>query len=174
MIRKATLADIPRIAEIETAGCRFAYKDIVSDEILFRDTLVLERIPIISFWIHDGAFTVYVYEDDTNKVVKGIMGIGACSDNDKLRAYELHVLYVDPAFLRHGIGTNLLSYFEASGKSAGFAEFVIWVLKGQRNRKRLLQQKRIYRRFFRKDLQAIQNGGNPVYKKMIRCNERKK
>jgi Acetyltransferases len=130
MIRKATLADIPRIAEIETAGCRFAYKDIVSDEILFRDTLVLERIPIISFWIHDGAFTVYVYEDDTNKVVKGIMGIGACSDNDKLRAYELHVLYVDPAFLRHGIGTNLLSYFEASGKSAGFAEFVIWVLKG--------------------------------------------
>ena len=50
-------------------------------------------------------------------------------DDDKQGAFELHFIYVDPDFLRMGIGTEMLRFFEQKGKEKGCREFVVWVLQ---------------------------------------------
>ena len=129
MIRKATIEDAARIAEIEVFSSRYAYKDFVAEEILFCNTLVENRIPRYKEWISKNVFELYVYEDPDTKVIKGMMGFGKCGDEDKANAFELHFIYVDPSFLRAGIGSQMISFFEAAGRAQGFSEYVIWVLQ---------------------------------------------
>ncbi|MCR4731318.1 MAG: GNAT family N-acetyltransferase [Saccharofermentans sp.] len=58
-----------------------------------------------------------------------LKSIGRCEDEDKGNAFELHFIYVDPDYLRIGIGSEMLMLFEQKGKESGFEEFVIWVLE---------------------------------------------
>jgi GNAT superfamily N-acetyltransferase len=127
MIRLATQEDANRIAEIDVFTGRWAYKDFVSHQILFKETLVENRIEKIKKRINIDDY-VYVYEDE-NKIIKGFMGIAKCGDLDKQDAYELHFLYIEPAFSRNGIGAMLLKYFEERGILLGHKEFIIWVLE---------------------------------------------
>ena len=129
MIREAEVQDSARIAEIEVKSCRFAYKDIVPEEHLFKDFTVERRIPVYESWIGEKRFELYVYEDPGSGIIKGMMGIGRCEDEDKENAFELHFIYVDPDYLRLGIGSEMLMLFEQKGKERGFEEFVIWVLE---------------------------------------------
>ena len=58
-----------------------------------------------------------------------MMGIGMSEDDDKKEAFELHFLYVDPDYLRRGIGSEMLRFFEQTGREKGCREFVVWVLE---------------------------------------------
>ena len=129
MIRKATVEDGDRIAGIEVASSRYAYKDILSEDFLYRDLTVESRAPVHKYWISEKRFEEYVYEDPDTGLIKGMMGIGMCEDEDKTDAFELHFLYIDPDFLRIGIGSEMLKFFEQKGKDRGCSEFVIWVLE---------------------------------------------
>ena len=129
MIRKANIADAARIAEIDVISQRFAYKNIVAEELLYKDLLVENRIPRFKSWISEEAFLIYVYEDDSNGIIKGMMGFGKCGDEDKPDVYELAFIYMDPDFCRQGIGTQMIRYFENDGLQKGYKEFVIWVLE---------------------------------------------
>ncbi len=51
MIRKATLNDSTRIAEIDVASSRYAYESIVSEKNLYEDLSVEKRIPVYENWI---------------------------------------------------------------------------------------------------------------------------
>ena len=132
MIRGATIGDAARIAEIDVNSCRYAYKGIVSDECLFKDLSVESRIPSVERWINEKYFEIYVYEDPDTGMIKGMMGIGECGDEDKKGAFELHFIYVDPEFVRAGIGSEMLKLFEDKGREKGFSEFVVWVLEENR------------------------------------------
>ena len=129
MIREATVNDAARIAEIEVTSSRFAYRNVVSEECLYRDMSVENRIPVYQRWISEKRFALYVYETQDKGVVKAMMGIGMCEDEDKTNAFELHFIYVDPGFVREGIGSELLELFEKTGKEKGCSELVIWVLE---------------------------------------------
>jgi ribosomal protein S18 acetylase RimI-like enzyme len=129
MIRPATMQDASRIAEIDVSSCRFAYNNIVSEEILFRDTLVENRIQNVKNWISENKILVFVYEDEKNKIIKGMMGIGKCEDPDKKDAFELHFLYIEPFYSRMGIGSLMMGFFEEKGIELGYKEFVVWVLE---------------------------------------------
>jgi ribosomal protein S18 acetylase RimI-like enzyme len=129
MIRLAKIEDAGRIAEINIAGWRFAYKDFVSEEDLYINLKIEDKINIIKTWINEKDEYVYVFEDDMNHVIKGMMGIDKCFDDDKNDAYEMHFLYVDPVFSRNGIGMKMIEYFEEKGKQLDKSEFVIWVLE---------------------------------------------
>lgn len=129
MIRTATLGDSARIAEIEVNSSRFAYKDIVPDNCLYEDLSVENRIPVYKRWIDENRFEIYVYEDPVSGLIKGMMGIGMCEDDDKENAFELHFIYVDPDYLRVGIGSEMLQFFEQKGRDKNCSEFVIWVLE---------------------------------------------
>ena len=128
MIREATINDSARTAEIDAVSSRFAYKNILSDECL-KELSVENRIPVHRRWITEKRFDMYVYEDPETGFIRGMMGIGMNEDDDKQGAFELHFIYVDPDFLRMGIGTEMLQFFEQKGKEKGCREFVVWVLE---------------------------------------------
>ena len=128
MIREAELKDAARIAQIEVESSRFAYKGVVSDKCLYEDLTVENRIPVYERWISEKRFKLYVYEDPQSGIVKGMLGLGMCEDEDKTNAFELHFIYLDPEYVRMGIGTEMLQFFENIGKEKGCSEFVIWVL----------------------------------------------
>ena len=128
MIREATINDSARTAEIDAVSSRYAYKNILSDECL-KELSVENRIPVHRRWITEKRFDMYVYEDPETGFIRGMMGIGMNEDDDKQGAFELHFIYVDPDFLRMGIGTEMLRFFEQKGKEKGCREFVVWVLQ---------------------------------------------
>ena len=129
MIREAKVEDSARIAEIEVNSSRYAYKNIVSDECLFKDLSVESRVPVYEYWISQKRFELYVNEDPDTGIIKGMMGIGMCEDEDKDNAFELHFIYVDPDYVRAGTGTEMLKFFEQKGSEKGCSEYVIWVLE---------------------------------------------
>lgn len=128
MIREATVDDSTRIAEIDAVSSRYAYRDILSDACL-EDLSVENRAPVHKRWIAEKRFGVYVYEDSDTGIIKGMMGIGMSEDDDKKDAFELHFIYVDPDYLRMGIGSEMLRFFEQKGREQGCQAFVIWVLE---------------------------------------------
>lgn len=128
MIREATVDDATRIAEIDAISSRYAYQGIIPDECL-RDLSVENRVPVHKRWIAEKRFGVYVYEDSDTGLIKGMMGIGMSEDDDKRDAFELHYIYVDPDYLRMGVGSEMLRFFEQKGKEKGCLEYVVWVLE---------------------------------------------
>jgi len=128
MIREATIHDAPRTAEIDVISSRYAYQNILSEELL-KDLTVENRVPVHTRWIAEKRFDMYVYEDPDTGIVKAMMGIGMNEDDDKEGAFELHFIYVDPAYVRQGIGSEMIRFFEEKGKEKGCKEFVIWVLE---------------------------------------------
>ena len=123
MIREAKLSDAARIAEIEVMSCRYAYKDIVPYDCLFKDMTVEGRTLSVERWINEKLFGIYVNEDPDTGVIKGMMGIGMNEDDDKDNAFELHFIYVDPDYMRSGAGTEMLDLFELKGREKGCTEF---------------------------------------------------
>ena len=128
MIREATINDSARTAEIDAVSSLYAYISILSEECL-RDLSVENRIPVHQRWIAEKRFGIYVYEDADTGIIKGMMGIGMCEDDDKKGAFELHFLYVDPDYVRTGIGSELLRFFEQKGREKGCPEYIVWVLE---------------------------------------------
>ena len=128
MIREATIHDAVRTAEIDVISSRYAYQNILSEELL-KDLTVENRVPVHTRWIAEKRFDMYVYEDPDTGIVKAMMGIGMNEDDDKEGAFELHFIYVDPAYVRQGIGSEMIRFFEEKGKEKGCKEFVIWVLE---------------------------------------------
>ena len=128
MIREATIHDAVRTAEIDVISSRYAYQNILSEELL-KDLTVENRVPVHTRWISEKRFDMYVYEDPDTGIVKAMMGIGMNEDEDKEGAFELHFIYVDPAYVRQGIGSEMIRFFEEKGKEKGCKEFVIWVLE---------------------------------------------
>ena len=128
MIREATIHDAVRTAEIDVISSRYAYQNILSEELL-KDLTVENRVPVHTRWISEKRFDMYVYEGPDSGIVKAMMGIGMNEDEDKENAFELHFIYVDPAYVRQGIGSEMIRFFEEKGKEKGCREFVIWVLE---------------------------------------------
>ena len=128
MIREATIHDAARTAEIDVISSRYAYQNILSEELL-KDLTVENRVPVHTRWISEKRFDMYVYEDPDTGIVKAMMGIGMNEDEDKENAFELHFIYVDPAYVRQGIGSEMIRFFEEKGREKGCREFVIWVLE---------------------------------------------
>jgi len=127
MIRKATIEDVIRIAEIHVMGWRFAYRNLISDEFLFRNMNVPARIARFTKAIEDGKEDIYVYEE--NQIVKAFMIIGPCRDEDRPSSFELWGLYVDPFMLRNGIGSKMLNFCEQRALEQGYGDVVLWVLE---------------------------------------------
>ena len=160
MIREATIDDAIRIAEIEVISSRYAYTNIVSDECLYKDLSVENRIPVHEKWIAGQRFEVYVYEDSRTGMIQGKMGIGISKDDDKRGAFELHYLYVDPEYVRMGIGSEMLRFFEHKGKDKGCSEYVVWVLEEneaarsfyEKNDYRLDGKKKTFKRWNKREI----------------------
>ena len=110
MVRKATIDDVNRIAEINVMGWRFTYRNLITEEFLFKTMDISKRIISFKKAIEELKEEIYVFEED--HIIKAFMAIGRCRDSDKTSSYELWGLYVDPFMIRNGIGSKLLDYCE--------------------------------------------------------------
>jgi len=119
-------ADIPRVAEIIVFGWRSAYRGIISDEYLFNERLVTSQINSLEEAMRDGNAEHYVFDDG---IVKAMLKICPCSDEDKVDAFELYELYVDPFFQKQGIGALMIDFFEERAKEYGYNELCIWTFE---------------------------------------------
>ncbi len=165
MIREATVNDAGRIAEIEVFSSRFAYRNVVSDVCLYKDLSVENRIPVYQRWISENRFKLYVNEDPDTGIIKGMMGIGMCEDEDKTNAFELHFIYVDPDYVRMGAGSEMLQFFENAGKEKGSTEYVIWVLEEngmgrsfyEKNNYHLDGKDKIFKRWNKREIRYVKS-----------------
>ena len=165
MIREATVNDSARIAEIDVISSRYAYQNILSDECLYHDLTVENRIPVYRKWITEKRFEIYVYEDPGTEIMKGMMGIGMSEDDDKTGAFELHFLYIDPEYVRTGIGSEMLKFFEQKGREKGCPEFVVWVLEEngmgisfyQKNGYRPDGKEKIFKRWNKREIRYVKS-----------------
>ena len=121
MLRKATIKDVSRIAEIIIFGKRVAYRDIFNDD--FGTFNELQVIDIIDEYRSNPALleNMIVYDDG---ILKGV--INRKIDGDSIEICEF---YVEPFFKRMGIGNVLMQGVIAEAKAAHKKRLFLWVIK---------------------------------------------
>lgn len=134
MVRLAELKDLSRVAEINVYGWRNTYRGIIDDNFLFCELSVEKSIERLKKKINTQNSTskLYVYEDDKDGIIKGMMRTGMCRDSDKSDSFELMAIYVEKAFERSGVGSKLITHFQKKAKEAGVHELCIWVFQENR------------------------------------------
>ena len=121
MVRKATMQDIPRIAEIIIFGKRVAYRPI------FRNDLVsfneLRVIDIIEDYRKNPSLieNMIVYDDG---IIKGILNRNFVDDT-----VEFSEFYIEPFFKRQGIGTELIQHAIFEAKRDHKKKIFLWVIQ---------------------------------------------
>ena len=132
MIRQAKVEDAKEIASIVNRSWQTAYKGLIDDD--FLDSLSIEENT--KRWIENiksqsEANNIYVYEDEDDNKIKGVIRFGEPGDkkNNKFNA-EIHVLYVEPDSKRKGIGTKLFKLAINNFLDRGKQDLIIWCLKG--------------------------------------------
>ena len=97
-IRKATVEDIPRIAEILVFSKRQNYRNIFNDDI--GSFVELQVYPLAKMYYENPELLerVFVYDDE---FVKGLI---------RIEGVEIPELYVEPFFEGKGIGGKLLDF----------------------------------------------------------------
>jgi len=130
MIRIENIEDSSRMAEIHVFGWRCAYKDFISVDYLYNKFTVKIREEKFREYlsVKNDSEGNYVYEDQN--VVKAILTIGNCRDDDKdNKTFELMGIYVDPLFQRQKIGTKLVDFCIKEAISKNKKEIVLWVFE---------------------------------------------
>jgi GNAT superfamily N-acetyltransferase len=130
MIRKATEADIPRLAEIVVYGWRTAYRGIVPDDVLFNQRTVAKAMERFKNNLESPDIVIDVWDDG---IIKGFATHHIADDEDLSNAYDLIALYIEPQFKGQGFGSTLLKSVEDQAKDKGFKTLVIWTLEENSN-----------------------------------------
>jgi len=149
IIRPIQLSDVPRVAEIHVFGWRSAYRGIVSDEHLFKNMLVSNRIKRFENSVLNKTEEIHVYDDG---IVKAWISIGTCRDEDKTAAFELGGIYVDPFMQRQGIGAKMVTYCEELAASRGYNEICLWTF-----------EKNLSAQAFYEKMGYVQDGATKLY-----------
>ena len=95
MVRKATINDLSRIAEIQVFNYRLYFYPIFKSDEYYFDEL---RVPSIMKEYESGLDSLYVYDDG---VVKGFI---------KIEGTYIARLFVEPVLQNASIGSQLLKY----------------------------------------------------------------
>jgi len=126
-IRKPTVEDVSRIAEIHVYGWRHAYKGILSDESLFNQRQVIRAISMHENILQSNIESIDIYDDG---IIRGFVIHNDGRDPEMENDYEVSAIYVEPAFLREGYGTQLIGHAENIAKEKNKGAISLWVLEG--------------------------------------------
>jgi ribosomal protein S18 acetylase RimI-like enzyme len=130
MIRKATINDCSRIAEIQVFGWRCAFKGFIPLDYLFNKmTVKIREEKFIEYLgVDEKTNDTYVYEEDN--IVKGFMTVGNCRDDDKNHnTFEVQAIYIDPLFQRQHIGSKCVDFCIAEAIKRNKTEILLWVFE---------------------------------------------
>lgn len=131
-IRKATLEDSKDIADIHIRSWRYAYKGIMSDDLL----KALDSNTRIKAWdsiLSDNSWPTYVAVDHSGSI-EGFVHFCDCRDDDlDNEAYgEVTAIYVNPVVVGKGVGAKLFMKAIEHLRGEGRSKVVLWVLEKNR------------------------------------------
>lgn len=132
MIRQADKQDISRIAEIIVFGKRVAYRSIFKN-----DYVSFNELQVVQLYEEyknnpDKLAGMLLYDDG---IVKGVINGQPIDD----KTIEITDFYVEPFFVRQGIGTLLLKHLIRQVKQKGVQKIVLWVIKDNVNARRFYE-----------------------------------
>ncbi len=121
MIRKATIQDVPRIAEIIVFGKRAAYRPIFNNDVVSFNEL--QVINLIEEYRNKPTLVdhMLVYDDG---IIKGVIN-RIFTDN----AVEICEFYVEPFFIGNGIGTKLIQQVILEARTSKRNKIFLWVIE---------------------------------------------
>ena len=121
MIRKATMQDIPRIAEIIVFGKRVAYRPIFNNDVVSFNEL--QVINVIEEYRNNPTLVdnMLVYDDG---IVKGV--INRVFEEDTV---EISEFYVEPFFKGNGIGKELIQQVISEARMSKKSRIFLWVIE---------------------------------------------
>lgn len=121
MIRKATIQDVPRIAEIIVFGKRVAYRPIFNNDVVSFNEL--QVINLIEEYRSNPALVdnMLVYDDG---IIKGVIN-RSFKDN----AVEICEFYVEPFFKGNGIGKQLIQQVILEARTNKRNKIFLWVIQ---------------------------------------------
>ena len=126
MIRKATLDDVSRIAEIEIFAKRTAYRSIFNDDKFSFG--VMQVFPLVKEYMTNPALleNIIVFDDD---FVRGMSKTSPIVTLEQRNTVEIIHLFIDPFFQNMGIGTKMLCEIERRCLSNEISNIILWVLE---------------------------------------------
>jgi len=140
LIRDARPADATRLAEIQAASWRAAYRGLLSDAFLEGLTATTR----LDWWVSRLAripprWAVLVTESEGD--VTGFVTIGHCDDDDRRvpNAGELYAMYVDPDHWDRGFGRDLLLGAENCFRASGYTDASLWVVRDNQRARRFYE-----------------------------------
>lgn len=121
MLRKATMQDIPRIAEIIVFGKRVAYRPIFNNDVVSFNEL--QVINVIDEYRKNPTLVdnMLVYDDG---IIKGVI-----NRIFKEEAIEICEFYVEPFFKGNGIGTKLIQKVILEARTSKRNRIFLWVIE---------------------------------------------
>jgi len=133
-VRRAELSDAKRIAAVQVAAWRSAYRGLLPDDALHRlsveDSERRWRERIAKPWGH-----IFVAEQASCVVGFAACGGSQAEDVDRGEVGEIYVIYVHPDEWRQGHGAALLSEAMEHLWEDGFEEVILWALRGNEQAK---------------------------------------
>ena len=131
MIRKATMQDVSRIAEIIVFGKRVAYRPIFNND--FVSFNELQVINLIEEYRSNPALidNMLVYDDG---IVKGVINRILKED-----AVEICEFYVEPFFKGNGIGKELIQQVILEARVSKKSKIFLWVIEDNLSARRFYE-----------------------------------
>lgn len=121
MIRKATMQDVPRIAEIIVFGKRVAYRSIFNNDVVSFNEL--QVINVVEEYRNNPTLVdnMLVYDDG---IIKGVINRVFKEDT-----VEICEFYVDPFFKGNGIGKELIQQVISEARMSKKSKMFLWVIE---------------------------------------------
>ena len=121
MIRKATMQDVPRIAEIIVFGKRVAYRPIFNNDVVSFNEL--QVINLIEEYRNNPTLVdnMLVYDDGIIKVV-----INRVFEEESVEICEFNV---EPFFKGNGIGKELIQQVISEARMSKKSKIFLWVIE---------------------------------------------
>lgn len=131
MVRKATMQDVSRIAEIIVFGKRVAYRPIFNND--FVSFNELQVINLIEEYRNNPALidNMLVYDDG---IVKGVINRILKED-----AVEICEFYVEPFFKGNGIGKELIQQVILEARASKKSKIFLWVIEDNLSARRFYE-----------------------------------
>jgi GNAT superfamily N-acetyltransferase len=163
-VRAAVAADAHDVARVHVRSWQSAYRGLIAQEYL--DGLEPE------VWASRYTFgrvglqlpsTLVAVDGST---ICGLATTGLCRDKDSPSFGELMAIYVDPAYMRIGVGRLLMTAARERLRRVGVREALLWVLEGN------VRARRFYERDgwrFDGTFRTVTFGDLPVQQLRYRC-----
>jgi GNAT superfamily N-acetyltransferase len=136
-IREARPGDEMAVAEVHVRSWQEAYRELMPAEFL-AGLDPRDRAGRYTFGAAEP--TTLIAAEDGADAVLGFATFGASRDEDVAGLGEVYALYVDPVRYERGVGRTLMAAARERLCEAGFAEAVLWVLRGNERAERFYER----------------------------------